>query len=213
MSVARFSGEATYSLHTLQQDNKYFFLGKTPQVFPSCQGYTITTEIDVNEVGMVSVLDGWTITKRPTTEISADDPFYRQVVLDWLTSEGVNAPEIQSLRIFRVDLEGDGTDEVFISATHLDESQHMTRAGDYSIVLMRKVVGNDAVTNALVGDVYNSQAPELTYPRTYSLANFIDLNQDGIAEVIVEIQQWEGFGAIVYQIDGDDVIQTLRAEC
>ena len=55
--------------------------------------------------------------------------------------------------------------------------------------------------------------PEITYPRTYSLANFIDLNQDGRLEVIVEIQKWEGFGARVFQIDGEDVLPALSAEC
>ena len=78
---------------------------------------------------------------------------------------------------------------------------------------MRQVAGNDAVTKLVVGDMYRSQELEITYPRTYSLANFIDLNQDGPLEVVVDIQQWEGFGARVFQIDGEDVIQTLGAEC
>jgi len=76
---------------------------------------------------------------------------------------------------------------------------------------MRKVVGNDAVTIPIVGDVYHSQEPEITYPLTYSLANFIDLNQDGNLEVVVDIRKWEKFGAIIYQIDGQDVIQSLGA--
>jgi hypothetical protein len=81
------------------------------------------------------------------------------------------------------------------------------------MILMRKVVGNDAVTLPIVADVYHSRELEMTFPRTYSLANFIDLNQDGVLEVVVDIRGWEMFGAIVFQIDGDDVIQTLRAEC
>lgn len=53
----------------------------------------------------------------------------------------------------------------------------------------------------------------MLFPRTYSIANFIDLNQDGVLEVVVDIQRWEGFGASVYQISGQNVIQTLKAEC
>jgi hypothetical protein len=147
------------------------------------------------------------------TELSDDGQFYEQAVIDWLTAEGVSAPQVDSIHVYRVDIEGDGTDEVFISAAHLDDSQHTTQAGDYSIVLMRQVVGNGTVTKPVVGDVYRSQEAELTYPRTYSLANFIDLNQDGRLEVVVEIRKWEGFGARVFQIDGEDVIQTLSAEC
>jgi hypothetical protein len=213
LSVARFSGEETYSLHTRTQEYKYFVRGGAPEFSPICQTYSVGTDASLDEAGMVAVVDGWNITKRDMTELSSDNQFYRQTVLDWLAAEGVDEPKLGSLQIFRVDIEGDGADEIFISATHLDESQHTTQAGDHSIILMRKVVGNDAVTLPIVADVYHSRELEMTFPRTYSLANFIDLNQDGVLEVVVDIRGWEKFGAIVFQIDGDDVIQTLRAEC
>jgi hypothetical protein len=208
-SVARFSGEATYSLHTLLQENKYFFWGTSPEFFPTSQSYSIHTDADINEVGLVGVLDGWTITKRAVTELSADGQFYKQAVLDWLTAEDVSDPQLDVLHVFRVDIEGDGVDEIFISASHLDASQHTTKAGDYSVILMRKVIGNGAVTVPIVGDVYRSQELEITYPITYFLINFIDLNQDGVLEVIVDTQKWENVGAIVYQVDGQDVIKAL----
>ena len=208
-SVARFSGEANYSLHTLLQENKYMFRGTSPEFFPTSQSYSIHTNADINEVGLVGVLDGWPITKRAVTELSADGQFYQQSVIDWLTSEGVSTPQLDVLHVFRVDIEGDGVDEIFISASHLDESQHTTKADDYSVVLMRKVEGNAAVTVPIVGDVYRSQELEITYPTTYSLINFIDLNQDGVLEVIVDTQKWENVGAIIYQINGQDVIQAL----
>lgn len=213
LSVARYSGEATYSLHTLAQEYKYFVRGKAPEFSPICQTYSIGTDAPLDEVGMVAVVDGWNITKREVTELPADNQLYRQAVLDWLAAEGVDEPQLSALQIFRVDIEGDGTDEIFISAAHLDDSQHTTQAGDYSIILMRKVLGNEAVTLPIVADVYHSRELEMTFPRTYSLANFIDLNQDGVLEVFVDIRGWEKFGAILFQIDGDDVIQTLSAEC
>ena len=213
VSALRFADEATYSLHTLTQENKYFFQGKAPESSPTCDSFFIGTDANLDEIGMVAVLDGWDITKRDVTELPAKNQFYQQVVIDWLTAEGVSSPELGSLQIFRVDLEGDGADEIFISATRLDGSQHTTKAGDYSVVLMRKVVGNDAVTIPLVADVYSSKELEIIFPRTYSLANFIDLNQDGVLEIVVGIEKWEGFGAIIYQVNRQDVIQALKAEC
>ncbi len=212
VSALRFADEATYSLHTLTQKNKYFFQGKAPESSPTHNSFFIGTDADLDEIGMVAVLDGWDITKREVTELPAKNQFYQQVVIDWLTAEGVSSPKIGSLQIFRVDLEGDGADDVFISATHLDGSQHTTKTGDYSVILMRKVVGNDAVTIPLVADIYSSRELEITFPRTYSLSNFIDLNQDGVLEVVVDIQKWEGFGAIVYELDDQNVTEALRAE-
>jgi hypothetical protein len=213
LSVARYAGGATYSLHTLTQKDKYFIWGEAPDFSPTCQNYFVGTDAGLEEAGFVAVFDGWTVTKRDVIELSADEEIYRQALIDWLEGEGIASPEIGTMRIFRVDLEGDGADEVFINAAHLDDSQHTTQAGDYSIILMRKVVGNDVLTTQILGDVYKSRDLEITFPRTYSIANFIDLNQDGVLEVLVDIRGWEKFGAIVYQIDEEDVIQTLRAEC
>ena len=212
-SVARFSSEVTYSLNTMTQESKYFLWGKAPEFSQTCKVYTVGTDAGLDEAGFVAVVDGWAVTKRDVGELSADDEFYQQAVLDWLKAEGVDEPQLGTLQIFRVDIEGDGSDEIFVSATHLDDSQHTTKAGDYSIVLMRKVVGNEVVTQLILGDVYDSKEPEITYPRTYSLVNFIDLNQDGVLEVVVSFLKWEGFGASVYQIDGQDMKQVLNAGC
>ena len=212
-SLARFSGEVTYSLHSQTQAAKYFLWGETPEFSQTCGVYTIGTEASLDEGGFVAVADGWPIMKRETTELSDEAKFYQEAVFNWLAAQGVTAPQSGTLQVLRVDLENDGTDEIFISATHLDESQHLTRAGDYSIVLMRKVIGNEVVTELVVGDVYASRNDELTYPRTYTIANFIDLDQDGILEVAVAYQKWEGFGASIHQVAGPEVWQVLSAGC
>lgn len=212
-SVIRYGGEATYGLHTLTQISKYFIWGRVPQFSPTCGGYFIHTDPGLDEPGLVGLVDGWNVTKREVVELSADSQLYQQAVIEFLTGMGVTALAPDTLQVFRVDIEGDGVDEVFISATHLDDSQHTTQAGDYSIVVMRRVIGNDATTTLVVGDHYNSQQPELTYPRTYSLANFMDLNEDGVLEVVVDIQKWEGFGASVFQVSGQEVTPGLSAVC
>lgn len=212
-SVGRFAGEATYSLHDLQTEAKYFLWGLAPDYSPTCGVYTVASEADPGEAGFVAVLDGWGVGKRPVTELPANDPFYQQALGAWLSAQGVVSPEVGIMQVLRTDLEGDGLDEVFISAAHLDGSQHVTRAGDYAVVLMRSLVGAQVVTTLVAGDVYRSAGAELTFPRTYTLTNFIDLNQDGVQEVVVEMRHWEGFGAAIYQVHGGQVVEVLRAEC
>ncbi|MFT3890645.1 MAG: hypothetical protein QM730_03350 [Anaerolineales bacterium] len=212
-SVSRFSGEVTYSLSNMTVQAKYFLWGQSPQSSTTCKAYTIRSDAGLTESGFVGVVDGWAITKRPMEELSPDSEVYRQAVIDWLTEQGVSDPQLDVVHLYRVDLEGDGSDEIFISATHLDDSQHTTKAGDYSIILMRKVIGNDVATKLVVGDIYKSKELEITYPNTYSLANFIDLNQDGVLEVMVESTHWEGFGASLYEVNGENVEQVLSASC
>ncbi|HET9905924.1 MAG TPA: hypothetical protein VFQ23_04770 [Anaerolineales bacterium] len=212
-SALRFGGEATYSLHTLTQISRYFIWGQVPQFSYACGNYFVHTDPGLDEPGFVGVLDGWNVTKREQIELSANDLLYQQTVIDFLTAMGVAAFPPSTLQAFRVDIEGDGVDEVFISATHLDDPKQTPKGGDYSIVLMRKVVGNDAVTKLVVGDHYNAPRPEISHPRTYTLANFIDLNQDGVLEVVVDVKKWEGFGGIVLEVNGQDVTARLSAEC
>jgi hypothetical protein len=213
-SVSRFVGRTTYSLHTMNALNKYSLRGDAPEYSPTCKAYWVGSDTDPGEDGLVATLGGWSVTKYPLLELSPSvDTFYHQAVLDWLRSQGVANPVSGNVRIFRVDLEGDGVDEVFVSATHLDASQGTPRAGDYSIVLMRKLIDNNVVTTLVVGDIHASQESQTTYPSTYSLANFLDLNQDGVMEVIVDVTHSEGGGALVYEVNGQTIQEVLRAIC
>ena len=69
------------------------------------------------------------------------------------------------------------------------------------------------LTLPLIREYYVSSAPELSYPKTYTLAESIDLNQDGTLEVVVDVSRWEGGGAVVFRVDGQNVREVLRAIC
>jgi hypothetical protein len=212
LTVARITGVFSYDAYEMT-DDRYSISGGV-EGEPICSAYFVAPETAVAGSGLVGVLQGWQVTQRNVEELASDGGFYRQVVADWLTAEGVPAPQIDSMQVLRVDIEGDGVDEVFISAHHfVDESGHMTEAGDYSVVLMRKVAGDDVLTLAVTGKIHTSAQPELTFPFTYSLANFIDLNQDGILEAVIGLKRWEGFGAAVFRIDGQETVQVLHEVC
>lgn len=212
-AVAKGVGESTYRLHSLRGSDGSVITGSAPE--PSsemCKGYFVSSDDTAAEPGAVGVLDSWPTTRRPVTELSADGT-HERIVIDWLTAQGSTSPDIGDLQAYRVDIEGDGVDEVLIHAAHLDGSQRTTAAGDYSIVLMRKATGDDAHTVGVVAEIHTSAEPELTFPPEYSIADVIDLDQDGILEVVVGVKRWEGFGAIVNRIDGDNVTEVLRAIC
>ena len=200
-----------YDVYTFAKES-FPVQGDAPQFSPTSKSYTLQTETDLDRTGMIGVVKGWPVLQRDVQELSADNELYRQAVLDWLRAAGLPTPELDALRIFRVDIEGDGTDEIFLSATRLDGSQHGVREGDYSVILLRRVTGNEAVTIPVVGEVYPEAGVETTFPRAYSAVNFIDLNRDGVLEIVVDIQRWEADGAIVYEIDGQDVVESLRVE-
>jgi hypothetical protein len=181
----------------------------------TCRNYFMHSSVVMSEA-MVGVASGWVTQRRATTDLSMDDPTYVQAVTEWFQSQGNSPAEIHITRILQADIEGDGVNEILLSASYFqDTSGHMTRTGDYSVVLMRKVTGNDVVTIPLVKDYYVSSVPELelSYPKTYTLAQALDLNRDGTLEVIVHVSRWEGGGAIVYRLDGQNVREVMRTIC
>lgn len=189
--------------------------GSDLEYSPVCQNYFMRSSVALPEP-TVGVASGWLSENQDVENLSNDAPTYIRAVTEWFQSQGISLAEIHITRILQADIEGDGVNEVLLSASYFkDSSGHMVETGDYSVVLMRKVVGNDVVTIPLVKDYYVTSLPEaeLTYPSTYSLAGALDLNRDGTLEVIVDVSRWEGGGAIIYRVDGQNVREALRAIC
>ncbi|HXG24055.1 MAG TPA: hypothetical protein VNJ09_05815, partial [Chthonomonadales bacterium] len=190
--------------------------GNALEFDPVCRNHFMHSTVVLPEP-MVGVTSGWISEKRGARELSTDDPFYAQAVREWFQSQGNSPEEIHITRILETDIEGDGVNEVLLSASYFKEKPQpfYTETDDYSVVLMRKVTGNDVVTVPLVKDYYVSTVPELeiSYPNTYTLAATLDLNRDGTLEVVVDVRRWEGWGAIVYRVDGQNVREVLRAIC
>ena len=210
-AAAHIIGATGYDVYTLAGET-YQVYGYAPVTYPVYPGYFLSTDATLNETGMVGVVQGWQAAQRNVEELPPENELYKQVVVDWLAQAGVVNPQLGTIQIHRVDLEGDGSDEIFISATRV-ESQHTIQEGDHSIILMRKVIGNNALTIPILADLYTSLGYGNPFPCTYFIGNFIDLNRDGVLEVVVEYERWEGFGASVYQIDGQNVEEALGATC
>ncbi len=186
----------------------------TAETPSSCAGASVKTDLAGYTDNLIGVAEGWPVLTRPEKEFPVNTLVYRQAVSDWLVGQGLAHPVIQISRIVRVDLEGDGVDEVFIVASSFkDQSGHLAEAGDYALVLMRKVVAGGVVTSPLAADLYRSKEPELVFPKTYELINLMDLNRDGKLEAILTLRFWEGFGAQVYEIKGTKPAEVLAYQC
>jgi hypothetical protein len=190
--------------------------GSALEFDPICRNHYMQSSVVMPEP-MVGVASGWISEKRGTTDLSTDDASYIQAVTEWFQSQGNSPAEIHITRILQADIEGDGVNEILLSASYFKEKSmtFYTQTGDYSVVLMRKVIGNNVLTIPLVKEYYVTSVPELeiSYPKTYTLAEAVDLNGDGTLEVIVDVRRWEGWGAIIYRVDGQNVREVIRTIC
>ena len=142
---------------------------------------------------------------------------YRSAVAAQLMKKGIRRPQVKIAKVVRVDLEGDGVDEVIINATRVNrwESGSITpnaSAGDYSIVMLRKMI-NGKVQTIMLDEEYHTNSATFSAPNEYNLSAVVDLNGDGVMEIVVDGAYYEGGWKIAYSIKGNKAVDVLSCGC
>ena len=204
--------DSEYQLYTAYEFQDWI-TGKGLVYEPICDQHYVTFDPISISQSAVGVSGEWAVMPRTPLEISTDSEIYLQAVAAWLVEQAPSQPIVAINKIWQVDVEGDSVNEVFINATHFAEpTGHNVEPRDYSVVLMRTVIGSDVATVKLVGDYY-SEAVANRFPLTYNLEFIGDLNADGQMEVVVGVSRWEGTGVMVFEIDGEDAQLVLSVMC
>ena len=165
-------------------------------------------------VDTIAVGGDWNARPRAATSLSTDTGVYRDAVAEILRAHGIKQPDVRLTRVLRIDLEGDGVDEVLISATRMagDRPLPQIAANDYSLVVLRKVVAGQVHTILLAGEFYPASA-EFGAPNVYTIANLLDLNGDGRLEIVVDSAYYEGAATTVVDVAGDQAHAVLDTGC
>ena len=127
-----------------------------------------------------------------------------------LKRRGLPNPQVTLTRLIRADLDGNGTQEVIIEARHFQNGRDdfpppVGQPGDYSLLLLRAVVGGKVVTTVL-GEHIAPQTPwdsgssdPMPMATLHRLAGVADLNGDGRMELVLYGAYYEGSGFSVQQ--------------
>ncbi len=95
----------------------------------------------------------WNAIPREPKKIALTDTKYKKAVADALQTKGIFTKTIKLTQVFRIDLEGDGTEEVLITATSYPNGVYSSaKKNDYSFVLLRKVINGKARNIIVTGD-------------------------------------------------------------
>jgi hypothetical protein len=149
---------------------------------------------------------------------NTDQTTYRNVVASVLKSRGIARPVVQITQIWRVDLDGDATQEVLISATRKadygdkNSIAAASRAGDYSLILLRKIV-RGKVQNILIAGQFHPQKKEFNAPGFYRLGAVLDADGDGIMEILVRGRYYEGLWTSLYSVQTAQPREVLVEGC
>ena len=182
-------------------------LGKTARSYgePCADAYEVpVSPANVSNQFQVFTVAALKSQPRPVTALPTSNETYRQIVRAELIKRGIPDPQVELIGLTRTDLDGDGTQEVILEATHYADRDGIYpptigQPGDYSIVLLRHVVRGQVLTVTLGADIapQTPVGPEdnmSTRPlaNVIRLAGVADLNGDGRMELILFGAYYEG---------------------
>lgn len=186
-----------------------------PQTGPCGSLPVVSFEGDQDPSGMMALVARWEAAPRKSQSLPLENSIYQQEIARILQEQGLISPDVRLTGLEKIDLEGDGLDEVLITAnnlTGLEGGLPMAAAGDYSLVLLRKVAGDEVISEPIGLTVFTEDV-ELAYPVQYNLLAVLDLNGDGKLEVVIEGISYEGRFVSVYESTGQGMEVVLSVGC
>ena len=161
------------------------------------------------ENGVIAIAAPWNALPRKPKVIDATQKAYVDAVRDFLETKEIKQPKVKIDSILRVDLDGDGEEEVLISAANyfgkVDRVPMRSPAGSYSIVLLQRVVAGKVETQLVAGEfhpkAYVSKEGSFDAPSIYKVIATLDLDGDGKLEVVVGSNYYEGEEITIYRCD------------
>lgn len=175
--------------------------GTKPEIEEPCEDfYFMKLELEIDTGIAIGSGAKWNIVPRTPKAINLKDPVYVSMVSTFLKTKKTPKPQVKITQAYRVDLEGDGQEEVLIAATrYISNDTSDANKGDYSFVMLRKIVGGKVQNMLLDGEFYNS-FKDFSAPNTYEFSGVADLNGDGKMEIIVHSHYYEGSSSWIYEM-------------
>ena len=227
--------ETTYRVYGLTQALGEARAGKPKLEDVPCEETLFVALSPKAEKGLIAIAAPWNALPRTPKAIDPTQKIYVDAVRDFLKTKGIEQPKVKIDNILRVDLDGDGEEEVLISATNyltkdrLDYAPQVaphadvpmrSLAGSYSMVLLRRVVAGKVETHLVEGEFYpkayatpTADNASFDAPNAYKVIGCFDLDGDGKLEIVIHSEYYEGEATTIYRCGQKKSEPLLSVSC
>jgi hypothetical protein len=148
----------------------------------------------------------WNPVPRFGKRIPFTDPAVQKIAADFLKSKKIKPVKMEVYQSMRVDLDGDGTEEIILTADYfVTEQTEAHFYSDHSFVLLRKIVNGQPQTILIDGD--------FTKKFILLVEAIADLNGDGILELVIGVDSEKGQLKRVYEFNKNIPAKVLELNC
>jgi hypothetical protein len=212
-------------------DNKAKPLFKTGQAFGV---WNLTSRVGQTKIGPVMTnepIPGWSavgsrnfgdktllaisspyVSRRVPRVQNVNQAVYLGVVQNILRQNKLAAAKARLTQNLRVDLNGDGRDEVILAAHSRAQVGREPRIlkNDYAFLALR-FVRNGKVSTQLLEREFYAQPQSFAAPNRFEILGCRDLDGDGTLEIIAHSAYYEGDAVTVWKFDGKSARVVLAA--
>ncbi|MHB9133812.1 MAG: ankyrin repeat domain-containing protein [Armatimonadota bacterium] len=176
-----------------------------------------STRVTYYTDGLFGIAGDWNALPRTPVIDNTRPQVYINAVSEVLKAHGLKGAKPNIRQIMRIDLENDGQEEVVITAQmpngdfhDLPDMTSCVKKNCYSFVMIRKIIAGKA-QNILLDGVFRTKDATEEDISQYSLLTMLDIDGDGVLEIIVDGHYYVSGNTTVYSILGDKAKELMMA--
>lgn len=163
----------------------------------------------------IGVISDWDPVPQTWQDVQPLPDVYLEELRRTLDAEGLD-PDVANVdQAIRIDLEGDGVDEVFLVSNDSWDFTVGPTINSHSLTLMRRVVEEEVQTARLFFTRRTADDAESFFFLRSRIAGFADLNGDGKMEILTQEEYYEGSSVIAWEYVNNDIgpVEVLATGC
>ena len=159
----------------------------------------------------------WNPVPRIPQAVSLTDKTYAKLAADFLKTKGIAKTKIVITQAYRIDLEGDGQNEIIIAGNYYKKGMTEGQSvGDYSFILLRKIVKGKSQNILSDGEFFTSKllrSGEYDPPNERKITAIADLNGYGKMEFVLSVFGYEAHSHTIFEMKSGKPVKVLESEC